>query len=58
MLILNRKEGQAIVIDDKITITINRVAGGRVSLAIEAPKEIPVRRSELPPREDVEGKAA
>jgi carbon storage regulator len=51
MLTLNRKEGQSIVIDDKITITVKRVAKNRVSLGIEAPAEVHVRRSELPPRE-------
>jgi carbon storage regulator len=58
MLVLSRKEGQSIVIGDKITITVNRIGAGRVSLAIEAPAEVPIRRAELPPREKSESKGA
>jgi carbon storage regulator len=58
MLTLSRKEGQSIVIDGKITITVKRIGAGRVGLGIEAPAEVHVRRSELPPREKLEGKGA
>jgi carbon storage regulator CsrA len=51
MLVLARKEGQSIVIGDKIKITVQRIGAGRVSLGIEATAEVPIRRSELPPRE-------
>jgi carbon storage regulator len=47
MLVLSRKVGEKIVIGDNITITIQRVAGGRVSLAIEAPREVRILRGEL-----------
>jgi len=49
MLVLSRKVGQKIVIDERVTITITRVAGGRVSVGIEAPSGVHVRRSELEP---------
>lgn len=49
MLVLSRKVGQQIVIDERVTITITRIAGGRVSVGIEAPPGVHVRRSELAP---------
>jgi carbon storage regulator len=58
MLVLSRRIGEKLVIGDKITIAITRIGAGRVSLAIEAPAEIPIRRAELPPREKSEGKGA
>lgn len=47
MLVLTRKMDQKIKIGDQITITIIRVKGQCVRLGIEAPKEVPVVRSEL-----------
>jgi carbon storage regulator len=47
MLILTRKPGERIVIDDQITVTVLEVQGNRIRLGIEAPKEIPVMREEL-----------
>jgi len=38
MLVLSRKVGQKIVLGDQVTITINRISGGRVSLGITAPR--------------------
>ena len=48
MLVLSRRENESIVIDGRVTVRILAVQGGRVRLAIEAPREIAVRRSELP----------
>ncbi len=47
MLVLTRKVGEKIVIDERITITVNRVAGNRVALGIEAPHDVHVLRGEL-----------
>ncbi|MDA7952016.1 MAG: carbon storage regulator [Pirellulaceae bacterium] len=47
MLILSRKSGEKIVIGENVTIRVNRVKGNRVTLAIEAPKDIRIIRSEL-----------
>jgi carbon storage regulator CsrA len=52
MLVLSRKVGEKIVLGDNVTIVINRIAGHRVSIGIEAPRDMRVLRSELGPREN------
>ncbi len=47
MLILHRKKGQSLVIDDKVTLTIVEVGSDGVKLAIDAPRDISILRSEL-----------
>jgi carbon storage regulator len=47
MLILQRKAGQSLVIGEDITVTVVSVDGGRVRLAISAPKDMSILRSEL-----------
>lgn len=48
MLVLSRKEGEALMIGDQISITVLSVeAGGQVNLGICAPKEVLILRSEL-----------
>ena len=47
MLILQRKKGESLTINDNITLTIIDTGTDWVKLAIDAPKEIPVLRSEL-----------
>jgi carbon storage regulator len=47
MLVLSRKVGEAIVIDGGILIRVAEVHGGRVRLAIEAPRETRVDRAEV-----------
>lgn len=47
MLVLSRKVGEKLVIGDNITVVVNRVAGNRVTLGIEAPPSIRVIRGEL-----------
>ncbi len=47
MLILRRKVGEKIVIGDGITVVVNRVSGGRVTLGIEAPTDVHIVRGEL-----------
>jgi carbon storage regulator CsrA len=49
MLVLSRKVGEKIVIDDKVKITITRISGGRVSVGIEAPSGVRIVRGELKP---------
>lgn len=47
MLVLTRKPNQSIQIGDNITINVVRVRGNTIKLGIEAPREVPVIRSEL-----------
>ena len=47
MLILRRKSGESILISDNITLTVLDINEGSVRLAIDAPKAIPILRSEL-----------
>ncbi len=47
MLILRRRTGEKLLIGDNISITVMDVFEGGVRLAIDAPKEVPVLRSEL-----------
>lgn len=47
MLVLQRKIGESILIGEETTVTVLAVEGGRVRLAVEAPKYIQILRSEL-----------
>ena len=47
MLVLSRKTGERIHIGENITIEIRRVAGNRVTLALEAPRTVRILRGEL-----------
>ena len=51
MLILSRKCGERIVIGNDIQIVVSKIAGDRVTIGIEAPPEIHIKRDELPPKE-------
>ena len=47
MLILQRRKGQSLSINDNITLTVVDTGTDWVKLAIDAPKEVPILRSEL-----------
>jgi carbon storage regulator len=47
MLVLSRRRGEAIRIGPEITVTVTRICRGRVSLAIDAPRQVPIVRDEL-----------
>jgi carbon storage regulator len=47
MLVLSRKVGEAIVIDGGIVIRVADIQGGRVRLAIDAPRSTRVDREEV-----------
>ena len=55
MLVLSRKVGEKIVVDDNVTIVINRISGQRVSIGIVAPRGMRIVRSELRPRDELDG---
>lgn len=47
VLVLTRKASEEIIIDGRIKVTIVKVQGNKVRLAIDAPDEIPVHRREV-----------
>lgn len=47
MLVLGRKKGESIIIDDHIEITVTAVEGDLVKLGITAPKHITIHRKEI-----------
>lgn len=47
MLVFTRKTGDEVVIGENITIRVQEIRNGRVILAIDAPKSIPVHRKEV-----------
>jgi carbon storage regulator len=56
MLVISRKVGETIRIGNDVIIRLTRVAGGRVSMGIEAPLQVRILRGELewfPEDEDV-----
>ena len=53
MLVLTRKRDEQIQIGKDVTITIVRLHGNTVRIGIEAPRDVRIRRAELPPLERV-----
>ena len=47
MLVLSRKEGEKIIIDDNIEVTVLESENGQVQLGIDAPKSIEIHREEV-----------
>jgi len=47
MLVLTRKLGESITIDDRITITVIVLKGNQVKLGIDAPAETKIYRQEI-----------
>ncbi len=47
MLVLSRKVGETLIVGNEIAVTIVRVNGNTVRLAIEAPDNVRVLRQEL-----------
>jgi carbon storage regulator len=52
MLVLSRKLGERIIINDNICITVVDIDRGKIRLGIEAPREVPIFRQELLPGQD------
>ncbi|WP_165998800.1 carbon storage regulator CsrA [Bacillus sp. Cs-700] len=47
MLVLGRKKGESIVINDEIELKIISIDGDTVKLGVEAPKNIAIHRKEV-----------
>lgn len=47
MLVLGRKPGEYVVIDNKIFVKVVKTESGQLRLAIDAPKDIPIVRGEI-----------
>ena len=48
MLVLSRKIGERVIIADTIELTVVEIHGNRIRLGVNAPRDIPVRRAEIP----------
>lgn len=59
MLALERKQGQAVILElsdgAEIRVEVARVHGDKIRLAFSAPREIAIRREELPTRRNITG---
>lgn len=51
MLVLSRKLGEKVVIGNNIVLTVVDIDNGKIRLGIEAPRDVPVVRSELLPED-------
>jgi carbon storage regulator CsrA len=66
MLVLSRKVGERIHVGENIVLEIRRIAGNRVTLALDAPRDVRILRGELEqaakefrhPEDHSEGQAA
>ena len=47
MLVLTRKAGERIVIDDSIVVEVLEVQGNRIRIGIQAPQGVTILRQEL-----------
>jgi carbon storage regulator len=47
MLVLSRKRNESVVINENIVVTVVDVRGDRVRLGIQAPRDVPIHRSEI-----------
>ena len=47
MLMLNRRVGERLIIDDDIVITVARSRGNQVCIGIDAPDDVSVHREEV-----------
>ena len=47
MLVLSRKLGESIVINDNIVVHVIEIRGDKIRLGVDAPKDIPIHRKEI-----------
>ena len=53
MLVLSRKLGEKIVIDDNIVVTVVKIDRNQIRLGIEAPGDVKIYREEIMPGREV-----
>jgi len=47
MLILTRRIGEAVIIDDQISVTVLSINGAQVRVGVNAPRDVSVHREEI-----------
>ena len=47
MLVLSRKQNEQIIIDKDIVVTVLDIRGSKVSLGVDAHRDVPVHRKEV-----------
>lgn len=47
MLVLSRKVGEKVVLNNNIVVTVVEIQGHKVRIGIEAPQHVPVHREEV-----------
>ena len=52
MLVLSRREGEEIIVNERMRIRVLKIKGGGCQLAFDAPESDRIRRAELPPFEE------
>ncbi len=56
MLVLSRKVGEQIRIGTEVTVTVVAIKGNRITLGIDAPKQVKIQRAELIVEPEAEAK--
>ena len=57
MLLLTRKIGETIIIDDGIKITVADIQGNQIRIGIDAPKEVKIYREKIVERMKTEAES-
>ena len=58
MLVLKRKSGESIIVNENIEIKIIEIEEGRIKIGIEAPKDVSILRKEVLDEAHMENKQA
>ena len=54
MLVLSRREGESVCLNDNIVVTVVRITGNKIRLGIQTKDPIEILRSELRDKDDQE----